>query len=170
MSEQSRAERKDRLFLALDEDHPSQIGTVGRLPVERNGIRLPAMARVLDEEKTGTGYPTGRFMLRKNAPDYEEQLAALREMCENGPVRLQEIDLTDPKATHQPEWAKAQKKLTDREELIELQRKADERSDLEVLTKQLKAENDEYAATIDSKDAEIAKLRARLAEVDRKKG
>jgi hypothetical protein len=160
MSEQSRVERKDRLFLALDEDHPSTIHTIGTLPTEREGMRLQGKTYHIDEERLPGGYPTGRFILRKNAPDYEIQLASLREMCENGPVRLQEIDLSDPKATHTPEWAN--RKLTEKEELIEARRKLDERSDLDVLAKRLKGENEELSTALESKDAEIARLKAQL--------
>ena len=161
MSEQSRVERKDRLFLALDEDHPSKIHTIGTLPSERDGMRLGGKTYHIDEDKLPGGYPTGRFILRKNAPDYEAQLASLREMCENGPVNLQEIDLTDPKATKTPAWADRKKGMS-QEELIEARRKLDERSDLDVLTKRLQGENEELSGAMEAKDAEIARLKAQL--------
>ena len=119
-------EKKRRVFLALDENHPSQFVTLSLFGHSEGAQYHPARCRVINEEFIG-GHPTGRFILLATAPDYEGQYQGMRRVVEESKYNIVELGTKDME--RKPDWY-TKKSQTDKEKLIEARLALDEKSDL----------------------------------------
>jgi len=145
--------KKDRVFQCLTPEGPTALATYMSPGIKaENGTVVQQGYHVLSRDTAG------RFILRKNASHYEEQLETLRAYCKDHPDLLAEADFDKPAPK-----AFAPAPQSAAEEIRELKRREAEDSELITQLKEAQAKQAEDASRT------IAELQKQVAELQGKK-
>jgi len=112
------AERKDAIYVWTDENPPAKVIAASRGKTLVGGTEMPGACHAVDAETAGSsleGAPlrTGRFIINRFDPHYDEMVLGMDATCKQGKYPLQRINLDDPRATTLPDSVKRRMRLTE---------------------------------------------------------